>query len=41
MNLESFEKKDKYFVYVVTDALRDSLLYSTRGMKLLEITDTK
>jgi len=35
------EKKDKYFVYVVTDALRDPLLHSTRGIKLLEITDTK
>jgi len=35
------EKKDKYFVYIVTDALRDPLLHSTRGMKLLEITDTK
>ena len=35
------EKKDKYFVYVVTDALRDPLLHTTRGMKLLGITDTK
>lgn len=35
------EKKDKYFVYVVTDALRDPLLRTTRGIKLLGITDTK
>jgi len=35
------DKKDKYFVYVVTDALRDPLLHTTQGNKLLEITDIK
>jgi len=35
------DKKDKYFVYVITDALREPLLHSSRGIKLLEITDTK
>lgn len=35
------DKKDEYFVYVVTNALRDPLLSTTLGTKLLEITDTK
>jgi hypothetical protein len=35
------DKKDKYFVYVITDALREPFLHSSRGIKLLEITDTK
>jgi len=35
------DKKDKYFVYVVTDALKGPLLHTIRGIKLLEITDTK
>jgi glucosamine 6-phosphate synthetase-like amidotransferase/phosphosugar isomerase protein len=35
------DKKDKYFVYVVTDALKEPLLHTVRGTRLLEITDTK
>jgi hypothetical protein len=34
-------KQDKYFIYVVVDALRNPVLYVTRGDKLLDITDTK
>lgn len=34
-------KQDKYFVYVVIDALRNPVLYVTRGDKLLDISDTK
>ena len=35
------EKKDRYFVYVVTDALRDPVLHIAQGDRLLDITDTK
>jgi len=35
------EKRDKYFVYIVTDSLREPLLHTTRGSRLLEITDTQ
>jgi hypothetical protein len=34
-------KRDKYFIYVVMDALRNPYLCVTRGDKLLDITDTK
>jgi hypothetical protein len=34
-------KQEKYFVYVVKDALRYPTLCVTRGDKLLEITDIK
>ncbi|RLE15090.1 hypothetical protein DRJ04_01090, partial [Candidatus Aerophobetes bacterium] len=35
------EKRDKYFIYVVKDALQNPTLCVTRGSKLLEITDIK
>lgn len=35
------DKKDKYFVYVVTDVLNEPLLHVSNGYKLLEIPDTK
>lgn len=35
------DKKDGYFVYVVTNALTEPLLSTTRGNKLLDISDTK
>ncbi|MBA7492116.1 hypothetical protein ES702_02665 [subsurface metagenome] len=35
------DKESKYFVYVVTDALRAPFLQTTRGTKLLDIMDTK
>ena len=35
------EKREKYFVYVVRDALRNPTLCVTRGDRLLEITEIK
>jgi len=34
-------KQDKYFIYVVMDALRNPILYVTQGDKLLQIEDVK
>lgn len=34
-------KRDKYFIYVVSDALRTPILHSIQGDKLLKIEDTK
>lgn len=35
------DKKDKYFIYVVTDSLNKPLLRTIKGNRLLEIKDTK
>lgn len=35
------DKKEKYFIYVVLDALRKPTVHITQGDKLLEIEDTK
>jgi len=35
------EKRERYFVYVITDALRDPTLCVTRGDRLLKITQIK
>ena len=35
------EKKEKYYVYVVTDVLRNPVLHVTRGDKLLAVTQIK
>jgi len=35
------EKKDKYFVYVVTNVLDEPLLHVSKGDKLLDISDTQ
>jgi predicted nucleic acid-binding protein len=35
------DKQDKYFIYVVIDALRNPILYGTQGDRLLQIEDVK
>jgi len=35
------DKQDKYFIYVVINALRNPTLYSSQGNKLLQIGDVK
>ncbi len=35
------EKKEKYYVYVVTDVLRNPVLHITRGDKLLAVTQIR
>jgi len=35
------DKQDKYFIYVVINALRNPTLYSSQGNKLLQIEDVK
>ena len=35
------DKQDRYFVYVVTDALKNPIVHITRGDKLLDIPDIK
>jgi len=35
------DKQDKYFIYVVTDVLRNPILYVIQGDKLLKIEDIK
>lgn len=35
------EKQDRYFIYIVTNALKNPILYVCRGDKLLEIEDIK
>lgn len=34
-------KQDKYFIYVVTDALRNPILYVVQGDKISQIEDVK
>jgi len=34
-------KQDKYFIYVVTDVLRNPILYVIQGDKILQIEDIK
>jgi len=35
------DKEDRYFIYVVINALRNPILYICQGNKLLEIDDVK